>query len=224
DLNSIASSVECSLLIKNFIESEPKVHDRLRRSIYEKYRGNKDLLPSEFTFGEYLFQQYAQGGFNISTVSGEMVLDLPIYDAFDLYFNARWWEILVLEKILRWSEPEDRQVWSSVETTLEASTDENVKNEVDVLVNLGTTLLFVECKSGKVSQEDIYKIAAVRNTYGGDMSKSVLVSYNPIDINIQNKCRDNNIEIFAPRYFNERVSHLDHLVNRLGRIESKIRS
>ncbi|MGL5893067.1 MAG: hypothetical protein ACRCZM_00415, partial [Bacteroidales bacterium] len=45
DLNSIASSVECSLLIKNFIESEPKVHDRLRRSIQEKYRGNKDLLP-----------------------------------------------------------------------------------------------------------------------------------------------------------------------------------
>ena len=85
------------------------------------------------------------------------------------------------------------------------------KNELDVLANDSRRLLFIECKSGYISQDNIYKIDSVRDTYGGENSKSILVSYFPLDEDLATKCRDLHIYLYAPTTNPERVSHLKGL-------------
>ena len=68
------------------------------------------------------------------------------------------------------------------------------------MINNDTKLVFVECKSGKIDQTDIYKIGAVRDTYGGDMSQTILVSYRTVSKDLKEKCDDSQIKVFAPNY------------------------
>ena len=74
-----------------------------------------------------------------------------------------------------------------------------MKNEVDLLVNDKQRLLLIECKSGEVLSADIFKIDGVRETYGGTVSKAILVSYLPLSKSIVEKCEDLGIYWFAPK-------------------------
>ena len=85
------------------------------------------------------------------------------------------------------------------------------ENEVDVLLNNQQKLIFIECKSGNVTQNDIYKIDAVRETYGGDISQAVLASYYPVEKSLQDKCKDLQIHLFAPNFLTERSNHLNKM-------------
>ena len=75
------------------------------------------------------------------------------------------------------------------------------KNEIDILVNLGTTFVMIECKSGNLMQNEIYKMDYVRNTYGSDKSKSVLVSFYPVKNDLKEKAKDSQIDIICPRNY-----------------------
>lgn len=81
------------------------------------------------------------------------------------------------------------EVWRSVIFQTNEK-DTHPKNEVDVLLNNQQKLVFIECKSGNVTQNDIYKIDAVRETYGGDISQAVLASYYPVEKSLQDKCKE----------------------------------
>ena len=72
-------------------------------------------------------------------------------------------------------------------------------------------LVFIECKSGNVTQNDIYKIDAVRETYGGDISQAVLASYYPVEKSLQDKCKDLQIHLFAPNFLTERSNYLNKM-------------
>jgi hypothetical protein len=78
------------------------------------------------------------------------------------------------------------------------------KNEVDILVNDNGNLIFIECKSGIVSSQNINSIKVRQETYGGTIAKSILVLRNDLpkdERNIDNsriieeKCNDLGIEI-----------------------------
>lgn len=107
-----------------------------------------------------------------------------------LFFKGRWWETLVAHKVRTWSQrdPNRPEVWQSVLFQTENNSS-RTKNEVDVLLNNQQKLIFIECKSGNVTQNDIYKVDAVRETYGGDISLAVLASYYPVEDSLQEKAR-----------------------------------
>ncbi len=46
---------------------------------------------------------------------------------------------------------------------------------MDIIINTERKLIFIECKSGLVKQEDINKMRIVKQTYGGIISKSIPV-------------------------------------------------
>ena len=83
-------------------------------------------------------------------------------------------------------------------------------------------LIFIECKSGQVTQNDIYKIDAVRETYGGDISLAVLASYYPVEDNLREKCKDLQINLFAPSYIEERINHLNMLPAWLEKLSNSL--
>lgn len=121
------------------------------------------------------------------------LFDFESNNIVDLFFNAGWWELLVAIEIEKWKLA--KEVLLKFE--LKFKTDKRfMKNEIDILVNLGKKLLFVECKSGKITQEDINKIRVIRETYGGLISKSLLVARFLPKNTIIEKCKELDIELF----------------------------
>lgn len=76
----------------------------------------------------------------------------------------------------------------------------NDKNEVDVIVNTGQKLLFVECKTKITNITDIDKFASVVRNYGGDGSKSLFVTMFEMNEQQKEKCNDNKIANYYTHY------------------------
>ena len=74
------------------------------------------------------------------------------------------------------------------------------KNEIDVIVDLGTRLLFVECKTKIYDMTDIDKFHSALRNFSGTSSVGLFVSHDKPNMNmyknVEEKCRDNNIRIF----------------------------
>lgn len=212
------ADVETAAAIKLFIEKHPQQHARIQKffGIFCNRRMS-DLPSSKLFSGELRFKQ--RNGALLITEKNEPLLSLPHSNACSLYFEGRWWETLVAEKVKEWSlrQVTHPEVWQSVIFQVD-HTNSRTKNEVDVLLNNKQKLIFIECKSGVISQNNIYKIDAVRETYGGDISKAVLASYYPLEKSLQDKCRDLQISLFAPASVNERIWHLDELPEWLDKV------
>ena len=74
------------------------------------------------------------------------------------------------------------------------------KNEVDIIVNTGQKLLFVECKTDIHESTAIDKFASVVKNYGGNGSKALFITLFEMNDNNKEKCRDNHIENYYMRY------------------------
>ena len=93
-------------------------------------------------------------------------------------FNAGWFELLVAEKYAKKYNPAD--IYLNVKFPYLANLLQE-KNEVDILINDGEKLLFIECKSGMVKSSDLHSIEVRKQTYGGLIGSSVLVTRYPLD-------------------------------------------
>lgn len=215
--------IQLSWQIKRFIENYRQEHTHVQR-YFSLYCGRRlDRLPSSHSFPDDLSFKQRDGGVLVFR-SGKAILRLESPNGCHLYFEGRWWETLVAEKVHLWSDTkgDPPQAWQSVQFQLEKGSCEKTKNEVDVLLNDEQKLIFIECKSGQVTQNDIYKIDAVRETYGGDISLAVLASYYPVDADLREKCKDLQISVFAPSAFSDRIDHIEVLPQWLDTLEGKM--
>lgn len=74
------------------------------------------------------------------------------------------------------------------------------KNEIDIIVNTGQKLIFVECKTQVAKSVDVDKFnSAVRN-YGGLGSRPLFVTNSPMKADAKEKCEDYRITTF---HFND---------------------
>ncbi len=204
-------TVWASTQIRLFIENYPREQARLQKFFGIFCHRQIARLPASKVLGDDLHFKQKNGGLLI-TQRGHVLLRLPQANAIHLFFKGSWWETLVANQIRLWSQQKKNppQVWQNVLFQTEKK-ETQTKNEVDVLVNGIQKLIFIECKSGQVTQNDIYKIDGVRETYGGDISRAVLASYQPVETSIREKCNDLQIHVFAPSHPDERMYHLDML-------------
>ena len=96
-----------------------------------------------------------------------------------------------------------------------------MKNEIDVLINIGHKLIFIECKSGKVKHDDINKMRVVKDVYGGIISKSILVCLEMPSATIMEKCKELNIEVFYLFLGKNKLNDLNKLSGILDSFEKK---
>lgn len=73
-------------------------------------------------------------------------------------------------------------------------------NEIDVLMMHDMVPVFVSCKNGKVTSEELYKLSSVANRFGGEYAKKVLVATSLCDLadggyDIRRRARDMQIRI-----------------------------
>jgi Domain of unknown function (DUF1887) len=96
-------------------------------------------------------------------------------------FNGGWYELIVANAC-KIKYPKAK-IYMNVHFPVLAKIEDN-KNEVDVLINDGGKLIFVECKSGFVKTTDIDRIEIRKKTFGGLVSESILATrfvLNPLD-------------------------------------------
>ncbi len=220
--NLTENDIRSSLNIKRFIEQYPEEHGRLQKFFDSHANRRLSLLPETRTFSNKLrFVQ--EDGTLLITLRERILLNIPYPSGCTLYFEGRWWETLVASKVKEWSNRQTSlpEVWQSVVFHTE-NNNQRTKNEVDILLNNEQKLIFIECKSGHVTQNDVYKVDAVRETYGGDISEAILTSYFPVESSLREKCRDLQINLFAPAHFADRIYHLDMLPNWLDTFVDKI--
>lgn len=206
----------CSSKIKKFIEKYYNQYTKIKR-YFKRYRvedfTKKD---AKYKVEEFLEFELKGGRMKIFYKQNQIFISDNPNCAF-LFFVGRWWECLVAQQVKFWSQSRKRDddIWQSVVFDSESADFNNesspVKNEIDILVNDDTRLLIMECKSGYISQDNIYRLDSVRETYGGDKSKAILISYYPLDEVLQEKCDDLHIHFFAPSTYQERIFNLSKL-------------
>lgn len=208
-----ADLVSCARQIERFVSTHAKVYKTL--STY--YRAN-NVIKSETSLGSgnnsFIYKEV--NGHILISQGDKIMLDIDNPKSKSLLFEGRWWETLVADAVNIWSRGRFI-IWQNVcfDPRNQLKDKEITKNEVDILVNVGNTLLFVECKSGIVSQENIYTMSSIRKTYGSAKAKSVLVSYHKIPDAIIEKANDAQIDVLMPKMRGQ-TTDLNNLPSRFG--------
>jgi len=71
------------------------------------------------------------------------------------------------------------------------------KNEIDIIAEIGTKLLFVECKTKLTNITDIDKFANAVRIYGGTASKAILITESTLSETAKEKCKENGVLFFS---------------------------
>lgn len=113
---------------------------------------------------------------------------------FDLVFNAGWFEAEVARHMSLWAHAHEVKI--GVEFPY---VDGNSKNEIDVIVNTGQRLVFVECKTQIHNLTDLDKFSKAVHNYGGMGCIALFVTFASMTPKALEKCRDNGIVPFSFR-------------------------
>lgn len=205
------------------IDKFTKSHDKLILQINSKVRNTYDKLGKIPTAGHLEINKQAKliwSDKNITVqLNGKEVFKIQSPNVRSLFFNASWWELIVAKEISLWSKAKELLIQCELPFKTDTLT---TKNEIDVLVNLGGKLIFIECKSGMVKQEDINKMRIVKDTYGGIISKSLLVCRFMPTPTILEKCKELSIDVFFCNAGRTTVNPLSKLINALDKLEKKL--
>ena len=112
--------------------------------------------------------------------------------AISLVFNSGWFEYKVAKMLSTWDKA--KEICMNCHFPFRANVD---KNETDIIVNTGTKLLFVECKTQITHTTDIDKFRSVVKGYGGTGSKGLFVTLAKMSDIARKKCEENNILSFS---------------------------
>ncbi|UPT70975.1 MAG: DUF1887 family CARF protein [Flavobacterium sp. JAD_PAG50586_2] len=209
--------LNCSRKIEAFAETEQSKY----KTITTYFRNNFKVNDAQFPVSGVVKVNNIDISWNknsiVATINGRPLVNFVSKNVKDLFFNAAWWELLVAEEIVKWNKA--KEVLIKFELPFK-SISSQLKNEIDVLINLGKKLIFVECKSGQIKPEDINKMKIIKETYGGHISKSILVSRFPPNATIIEKCRELDIDIFYPSLGSQKP--LLKLINGLDALAKKL--
>lgn len=111
--------------------------------------------------------------------------------AWHILLNTGWFEMYVASLLAQFYHPKDIRLNCVFKTRTDA-----IKNEVDIIVNAGKKLIFVECKTQVFKSIDVDKFASVVRTYGGLGSKALFVTNSPMKSEAQEKCNDKGITTY----------------------------
>ncbi|WP_195438541.1 Card1-like endonuclease domain-containing protein [Parabacteroides goldsteinii] len=123
---------------------------------------------------------------------GQRKWEMVSPNAINLVFNSGWFEYKVAKLLSKWDKA--KEICLNCRFSFKQNLD---KNETDIIVNTGTKLLFVECKTQIKKTTDIDKFRSVVKTYGGMGSKGLFVTEAKMDDVARAKCMENAILSFS---------------------------
>ena len=138
------------------------------------------------------------------------VINSPQAEA--LISNTGWFELEVAQLISKWDKVKELRLNCVFPTK-----SNSPKNEIDIIIDTNTKLLFVECKTQIKNETDIDKFAATVKVYGGMGSKALFITDVPMKEKALEKCRDNNIMHFSLKRNNGENNSADSLFQLLDK-------
>ena len=108
-----------------------------------------------------------------------------------IVLNTGWFELYVARMISRTYPAEQIRM-----NCLFRNKKNTPKNEVDIIVNTGSKLIFVECKTQVFDTTSVDKFRSVVHNYGGLGSKHLFVTNSPMKPEAKEKCDDHGIMTF----------------------------
>ncbi len=127
------------------------------------YENNKNLL--QITFKNSLVK-------DILTKSGRLLeLYTFMIGATIEYGGVSFFDDFESSVIIDWSKST-----ADGETSNKEIFEENVNNEIDVMFTKDVTPVFVSCKNGTVTSDELYKLSVVAHKFGGTHTKKILVA------------------------------------------------
>lgn len=214
------SEVKEAFAIRDFITIHDTVSTKVNAALRKIINASKGSMPKKDSFSLAGGIELAWDCDNIHLkVNGKTLLALQSRSARTFFFYAGWWEYVVADAIRRWEGA--KEIYMQCEIPFKESTGIS-KNEIDILVNLGKKLIFIECKSGNITPNEINKMKIVRDTYGGLISKTMLVSRYKPSPEIMEKCDELHIDTFFLYDNKTEVNKLESLKYSLEKLESKL--
>ena len=164
-------------LTKEFVQ---KANNRVEpNSAIEVNKGDASLLWNNET---HSFSIYINGH--------EFDCDEP--HAWHILLNTGWFEVYVAKLLAQFFSPDNIRLNCLFKTKTDSA-----KNEVDIIVNTGEKLIFVECKTQVYNTTDVDKFESVVRTYGGLGSKALFVTYHPMKGEALEKCNEKRITAYC---------------------------
>lgn len=191
------------------------------KDINNRIRANQGSLDFEESFVKWDKTDCKVGGNCIINVflkskKREYEVKLVSPHAHDLLFNAGWFEFKVADIFSRWCKTQ--QVLLNCIFPSKYNVD---KNEVDVIVDAGTKIIFVECKTQITKTTDIDKFRSVVKNYGGTGSKGFFITDAVKSDLAKEKCLQNAIiDVDMTEGFDEQ-SFFKLLDKEIGQLNTK---
>lgn len=205
--------------IENFATNQRQLYYKLTGFIFKTYKNSSAIPPNgNQKINNDLTLKWSGNKIEIFK-TGTLLLSINSENSKYLFFNAGWWELLVAKAISKWDKPKELLLHCELPFRSDKT---NTKNEIDILLNLGRQMIFVECKSGNIKQEDVNKMRIVKDTYGGVISKSILVSRFMPPTSIVEKCKELGIEIFYTMAGRNQVNKLSNLERVLDKLSKRL--
>lgn len=122
-------------------------------------------------------------------------------NAVDLTFNTGWFEFKIADLISAWNKAYAMYINCIFKFPFNPNKDKNEidKNEIDIVIDTGKKILFVECKTQISNITDIDKFRNVVYKYGGLGNKALFITDNKMSDDAKAMCEDNNILTFSLR-------------------------
>jgi hypothetical protein len=182
------------------------------RFVIEKIKGMRDFNPKDFNYltmqmakkpneisqtlpsGSYLTWSPKEKEFEFVLKKKETIkrIELKSPHIRNLLLNAGWFEYEVALILSRWEHAKEIRM-----NCIFPAKNKSTKNEIDIIVNTGAKLLFVECKTQIKNITDIDKFHSAVKNYGGLGSKALFITDAVMDETPKEKCKDSNILTFS---------------------------
>lgn len=137
--------------------------------------------------------------------------------AIDLAFFAGWFECKIAHILSRWNKA--KEICMNCHFPFKPGFD---KNEVDIIINTGNKILFVECKTQINKTTDIDKFRSVIKAYGGTASKGLFITDASMYDLAKAKCDEHNILTFSLQDNHGNMSYEEALITLLDTELDKI--
>lgn len=195
DFDAIAQIERCRQF--NFQDFN-KLTTVLPKIVQQKVRNNKEGL-------QQLLNSSSTVSWKKKQNNGMQLVELCVYneDAFiketiqsphamELVFFAGWFECKIARLLSAWSHA--KEICMNCHFPFKEGVD---KNEVDIIINTGTKILFVECKTQIFDTTAIDKFRSVVKGYGGTASKGLFVTDAIMTDIAKAKCKEHGILSFS---------------------------
>ena len=124
-----------------------------------------------------------------SPTKGGLSFEIDSPHACSMFFNSGWFEYKVARLLRDWKHTKEVRL----NCVFPLGNSQKTKNEVDIILNAGTKLIFVECKTKVYDSTDIDKFSNVVKNYGGMGSKALFITDVPMGPLQAKKCQESRI-------------------------------